>query len=440
MSNDSFTRRDFVKTSAAAMSSLVAVPYVWGSVTASDTIKVGLIGCGGRGTGAASQALSADQGAVLWALGDAFPDRIANCLKQLTQAEEQADGSSKKPDFADRVNVPKERQYDGVDSGERLIKESGVDVVLLCTPPHFRPRHLRAAVEAGKHVFCEKPMAVDPWGVRSVIESAKLAKERKTCLTSGFCWRYSTPERTIYSKLLAGELGGVRSAHSDYHTSPIWTKPRQKDWTEMQFQLRNWVHFTWLGGDFIVEQACHSIDKINWVLANTPFKQVTSLGGRDMREGEEFGDAYDHFTAIFEYEDGVRAFLTCRQMPHCSNENKDWVALADGFAFINGWAPQETRTTGKVNWAYTGPTPNMYQVEHDELFKAIRAGTPTNDGEFMTRSTLMAIAGREAAYCGQTLSYDQVLNSPLRLGPTEFDMNTTPPPPVVRYPGKYKFV
>jgi myo-inositol 2-dehydrogenase / D-chiro-inositol 1-dehydrogenase len=436
------SRRDFVRTGALAVGGLgamMAVPNVWGSLRADDRIKVGLIGCGGRGTGAAAQALAADKGVVVWALADAFQDRIDGALGQLTSPEEQGDGSKKVPEHADRIIAPKERQFTGIDCGERLIKEGGVDVVLLCTPPHFRPMQLRAAIDAGKHVFCEKPMAVDAGGVRSVIESATIARERKLNLVSGFCWRYSSPERAVYGKLLGGELGAVRSVHATYHTSPVWTRKRQPSWTEMEFQLRNWVHFLWLGGDHIVEQACHSIDKINWVMGNRPFVRVTGLGGRDLREGEEYGNAYDHFTVIYEYADGARAFLTCRQMNHCSNENKDWVACESGHAFINGWAPQEIKLTGKVNWSYSGPTPNMYQVEHDELFKAIRSGNLLNDGDFMGQSTLMSIAGREAAYSGQTLTYEQAFNSKQSLVPERYAMDATPPTPVVPLPGKYRF-
>ena len=438
----SVTRRDFVRTGAVAVAgvgTLLGVPSVWGSLRADDKIKVGLIGCGGRGTGAAAQALAADKGVVLHAVADAFQDRIDGCLHQLTDAQDAGDGSKSVPEHAARVVVGKERQFTGIDCGEKLIAQGGVDVVLLCTPPHFRPMHLRAALEAGKHVFCEKPMAVDASGVRSVIESAKIARERKLNLVSGFCWRYSSPERAVYGKLLGGELGAVRSVHATYHTSPVWTRKRQASWTEMEFQLRNWVHFLWLGGDHIVEQACHSIDKINWAMGNRKFTRVTCLGGRDLREGEEYGNAYDHFAAIYEYEDGARAFLTCRQMNHCSNENKDWVACEGGHAFINGWAPAETKLTGRANWSYSGEQPNMYQVEHNELFAAIRAGKALNDGDFMGQSTLMAIAGREAAFSGQSLSYDQVYNSTQSLKPEHYAMDATPPKPTVPYPGKYAF-
>lgn len=447
---DSISRRDFVRTSAQGLAAAGAaaglglglpftVPAVWGSTPADDRIRVGLIGCGGRGTGAAAQALAADPGVVLWAVADAFEDRIASCLGHLTKPAEEGDGSVAAPAHADRVVVPAERRFVGLDSGERLIAEGECDVVLLCTPPHFRPMHLKAAIDAGKHVFCEKPMAVDGTGVRSVIESAKAAEAKRLSLVSGFCWRYSSPERAVYGKMLDGDFGAVRSVHATYHTSPIWTQRRRPEWSEMTFQLRNWVHFIWLGGDHIVEQACHSVDKIAWAMGDRPFARVTSLGGRQLREGEEFGNVYDHFTAIYEYDDGARAVLTCRQMNHCSNENKDWVACADGIAFINGWAPQETRFEGARPWRYEGPSPNMYQVEHDELFRSIRSGTAKNDGGFMALSTLMAIAGREAAYSGQTLSFEQCLGSKQHLVPSSYAFDATPPSTAVPVPGAYRF-
>jgi myo-inositol 2-dehydrogenase/D-chiro-inositol 1-dehydrogenase len=436
------TRRDFVASSAANLAALGLVPAVWGSARADDRIKVGLVGCGGRGSGAIRQALDADKGAVLWAIADMFEDKITACLNGLSKPSEQPDGSEVASPYASRIDCPKERQFVGFDCAEKLIA-SGVDVVLLCTPPHFRPMQLDAAVKAKKHVFCEKPMAVDATGVRSILESARLAKEQGTSLMSGFCWRYSLPERAVYGQILSGDLGRVRSVHATYHTSPIWIRKREPSWTEMQFQLRNWPHFLWLGGDHIVEQACHSIDKITWAMGNRPPARITTLGGRAMRSGEEYGNAYDHFAVIYEYDDGARAFLTTRQQHHHSNENKDWVACEKGTCFINGWAPQETRIdyadASRPAWHYSGPTPDMYQTEHDELFAAIRAGKPVNDGNFMGLSTLMAIAGREACYSGQTLTWQQMLESTQHLTPPSYAMDATPPAPVVPVPGEYKF-
>lgn len=436
-------RRRFVTSSVASVAALGLVPAVWGSARADDRIKVGLVGCGGRGSGAIRQALDADAGAVVWALADMFEDRIASCLNGLTSSVEQGDGTVAPSTYAPRVDCPRERQFVGFGCAERLIA-SGVDVVLLCTPPHFRPMQLDAAVRAEKHVFCEKPMAVDATGVRSVVESAKRAQAQGTSLMSGFCWRYSMPERAVYGMIGSGDLGRVRAVHATYHTSPIWTRQRQPGWTDMEFQLRNWPHFLWLGGDHIVEQACHSVDKIAWAMGDRPPARITTLGGRAMRDGPEFGNAYDHFAVIYEYDDGARAFLTTRQQHHHSNENKDWVACERATCFINGWAPQETRVdfadASRSPWGYSGPTPDMYQTEHDELFAAIRSGTPVNDGDFMALSTLMAIAGREACYSGRTLTWKDMLESTQHLVPQSYDMTAAPPAPEIPMPGAYRFV
>jgi myo-inositol 2-dehydrogenase/D-chiro-inositol 1-dehydrogenase len=424
----SVDRRSFVRT-AAAISALPLVTPVWGSVRADDRIKVGLLGCGGRGTGAAANALNADPGVVIWAMGDVFPERIE---RSITQLEENSD--------PERVLVAEERRFVGFDAIDKLLA-TDIDVVILATPPGFRPAQLEKAVAAGKHVFTEKPMAVDVPGAKKVIAAAKAAKEQGLSLVSGFCWRYSSPERAVYGRILDGEIGDVVSAHSTYHSGPLGVQARKPDWSDMEFQLKNWWHFNWLAGDIIVEQACHSVDKLNWAKNNeTPVKCV-ALGGRGNRSGPERGDVFDHFTAIYEYADGSRSFLTCRQQANCANDNTDWVAGQKGLAFINGWAPQTTRIEpagGGAKWSYSGPTPNMYDVEHAELFKSIRDGKPLNDGDFMVQSTLMSIMGRDAAYTGQQLTWDQLMKSEQVLGPATLEWGPLPEP-VIPVPGRTRF-
>ncbi|MHC4904055.1 MAG: Gfo/Idh/MocA family protein, partial [Planctomycetota bacterium] len=243
------SRREFVKTTAAT--ALLSAPFV--HAAGSDTIRVGVIGCGGRGTGAASQALNADQGVVLTAMGDMFEEKLSGSLQRLSEQDPQ------------RVRVPPEAQFVGFDAYRNVI-DSDVDVVILTTPPHFRPAHLKAAVDAGKHVFTEKPMAVDSAGVRSVLRSVEEARPRNLSIVAGFCWRYSYPERATFSRIQEGGVGDVVSVHTAYHASPLRAFPRQEGWSDMEWQLRNWWHFRWLSGDHIVEQACHSIDKINWAM------------------------------------------------------------------------------------------------------------------------------------------------------------------------------
>jgi predicted dehydrogenase len=354
---------------------------------------------------------------VLWALGDVFPDRIETSLNNLTAHAPE------------RVQVPPQRRFSGFD-GYRGVLESGVDMVILTTPPHFRPVQLRAALEAGKHVFCEKPVAVDATGVRSVLESAAMADARRLNLMSGFCWRYSYPERATYKRLHEGAIGDIVAMHTTYHTGTLRQNSRRPEWSDMEWQLRNWFHFTWLSGDHIVEQACHAIDKINWAMQGRMPLRATALGGRQARRGAESGNVYDHFAVIYEYDGGVRCHHTCRQIDGCSNDNSDYIQGTRGRCFVNGWTPRHV-IEGESPWSYEGPRRDMYQVEHDELFASIRGKAPrVNDGVSMAHSTLMAIMGRTAAYTGQTVTWEQALSASEDLTPAAYEFGPLPVAPV----------
>ena len=418
------TRRDFVKAASAVTAIGATTLPAWAVQEKRDSIKIGFIGCGGRGTGAANQALTANKNAVIWAMGDAFEDRLSSSMQSLVGEQGQ------------RAEVSKERQFVGFDAFQKVI-DSGVDMVILTTPPHFRPEHIAAAVKAKKHVFCEKPMAVDGTGVRSVMASAELAKKNDTNLMSGFCWRYNPAVRATFEQLHNGAIGDIESYFATYYAAPLWTKPRKESWSDMEWQMRNWVHFDWLSGDHIVEQACHSVDKINWAMQNEAPISCTSVGGRQMHEGDDRGNVYDHFGVAYEYADGRRMHLHCRQMPFCYSDNNDFITGATGTCTVNSWtgAPE---FKGSSNWKYTGEQANMYQVEHNVLQAAIRGDAPTvNDGDFMAQSTLMAILGREAAYTGQRISFDEMLHSTTRLGPKEYAFGELAIPPVAE-PGKTK--
>jgi predicted dehydrogenase len=417
------SRREFVRT-ASIGTAAISLP-AWAAPHGSDSIRVGLVGCGGRGTGAAADALRADPGVRITALADVFSDRLASSLNHLES------------DFPDRVDVGEDRKFSGFDAAQRLI-ESDVDVVLLCTPPHFRPAHLRAAVSAGKHVFCEKPMAVDAPGVRSVLEAVRDARARNLAIVAGFCWRYSSAERETYKRIIDGQIGEVLCVHSTYHAGPIQQHPRQPQWSDMEWQLRNWWHFTWLSGDHIVEQACHSIDKINWAMNGVKPTQATCLGGRQAREGAESGNAYDHFAVVYEYQNGARCFHTCRQIANTPFDNTEYILGTKGTCAINGWAPMHV-IKGQNPWSYEGERPNMYQVEHVDLFKSIRDGTPINDGEWMANSTMLAIMGRMAAYTGQTITWEQAMNSTEDLSPRSYEFGSLAAP-TVAVPGKTSFI
>ncbi len=414
------SRRQFLHTSAAAAGTLAAAGALPVHAAGSDVLRVGLVGCGGRGTGAAQQALHADKNVKLVAMGDAFGDRIERCLAQMKRDLNK--------EVEAKIDVPPDRRFTGFDAYKHVIANS--DVVLLATPPGFRPTHLKAAVEAGKHVFCEKPMAVDGPGVRSVLETAALARKKNICLMSGFCYRYDPPKRETVGRIHEGAIGDVVAMHCNYNTGSIWVRERQPGMSDMEWQVRNWYYFTWLSGDFIVEQHIHNLDKAAWVMKDTYPVAAVSLGGRQVRTDPKFGHIYDHFATVFEYENGTKLFSYCRQMEHVANDVSDHIIGTQGSAQL-----MRHTIEGPHRWRYRGETPNMYQVEHNELFAAIRAGKTVNDGSFMAYSTLMGILGRMAAYTGKRVTWKQALESKENLMPPYLDMAASLPFPPVAKPG-----
>lgn len=420
------TRREFVKTSSAVgLTALTATRWAHG-YSSLDTVRVGLIGCGGRGSGAIAQALRADKNTRLAALGDAFQDKIDYCLGNLEKDDA----------LAEKIDVTTADQFTDYDCYQRVI--DNCDVVLMATPPVFRPIHLKYAVEAGKHVFCEKPIAVDAPGVRSVLETVRQAKKQNTALMSGFCWRHSYPQRAFYGAIRDGRLGDVVSMHTTYNTGPLGDVARKEGWSDAYWQLRNWKAFIHLSGDHIVEQAIHAIDWIQWAMDDVP-TSCTAVGGRQCRAGEWTGNLYDHFGVVYEFASGARAFHMCRQIPDCSGDNTAYVMGTKGTGYSNPWTPTSIRIDGEVEWRYgRGPTNDMYQTEHDELFASIRNGEPFNDGMNMCNSTLMAIMGRQAAYTGETLSWEQMMNSQEDLTPKTWGWGHAPFP-AVPMPSEKKF-
>jgi predicted dehydrogenase len=424
------TRRRFLQTSGAALvSGVLAGPLYTASrawAAEADVLRLGLIGCGGRGTGAVAQALAADPRVVVTALGDAFQDRLGKSLQGLKQSSPS------------RIQVDPDRCFIGFDAYQKVI-DSGVDVVILASPPGFRPVHLKAAVEAGKHIFCEKPVAVDALGVRSVLASAELARQKRLALVSGFCWRYNPAERATFQQIHEGAIGEIRSAYATYNTGSLWVYPRQPDWSDMVWQMRNWYYFTWLSGDHLVEQAVHSVDKMAWAMKDEMPVKAVAHGGRQVRTAPEFGHIYDHFSVVYEYANGVRGFLFCRQQDNCSNDTSDYICGVKGACVINGARPLH-QITGETNWNYTGPRKNMYQVEHDELFASIRSGKPINDGVRMAQSTMMAILGRMAAYTGKMITWEEALKSTEDLTPGRLAWDAPLSVPPVPIPGKTPFL
>jgi myo-inositol 2-dehydrogenase/D-chiro-inositol 1-dehydrogenase len=427
------TRREFLKTSALAGAGLVAPAIFSGRASAapnSDTLRVGLIGCGGRGTGAALNALKADANVVLTAMGDVFPERLEHSLKTLRG----------QADVADKVKVAPENRFIGFDAYQKVIA-SGVDVVLLATPPGFRPTHLQAAVAAGKHIFTEKPMATDAPGVRSVIASAEEAKRKQLSLVAGFCYRYDFAVREFMQRIHDGAVGEIRAIHSNFNVGGVWCNPRQPGWTDMEYQMRNWYYFTWLSGDHIVEQAVHSLDKMSWAMRDVPPVQCMAVGGRQARTGPEYGHIYDHFGVVYDYANGVRGFHFCRQQPDTATNNSDYIMGSKGTGQIVNAFTGPYVIQGETRWRYRGPKKaDMYQNEHDEFFASIRNGKPINDGPWMAQSTLLAIMGRMAAYTGQVVTWEDAMNSKENLMPEKIAWDASVPTPPVAIPGRTKLI
>jgi predicted dehydrogenase len=419
------SRRDFLKTSAVAAAAAAVGPV---HAANTEVLRIGLVGCGGRGTGAASQALHADPNVKLVAMADAFQDRLEFSLSTLKRDEA----------VAQKIDVKPERCFVGFDAYQKLLN-CGVDVVLLTTPPGFRPLHLKAAVEAGKHIFAEKPVAVDALGVRSVLATVAAARQKGLSLVSGLCLRYDYGFREMARRLHDGAVGDILALQANDYRGSNWGKARQPGWTDMQYQMRNWYNFTWLSGDFNVEQHVHFLDVCAWMMRDRYPVKAIGLGGRQVRTAPEYGHIYDHFSVVYEYADGARLFSNCRQQKGCKGDMSAQVFGTKGRADISERKNGLVIRAGR-EWVYDGKSPNMYQVEHDELFAGIRSGKPINNGEYMAHSTLLAIMGRMAAYTGQVITWEQALNSKEDLTPARYDWDLELPVPPVAMPGLTKFV
>tara|TARA_R110002072_G_scaffold13481_1_gene56772 strand:+ start:243968 stop:245311 length:1344 start_codon:yes stop_codon:yes gene_type:complete len=406
------SRRSFLKSGTAALAGGVAASNLAAltpSVHAagSDILKIGLVGAGGRGTGAASQALHADPKTELVAVADAFAERAVASIGRL-----KADKS-----ISDRINVADDQVFGGLNGYKQVIEAS--DVVLLATPPGFRPMQFRAAVEAGKHVFTEKPMATDPVGVQSVLESVAISKEKNLAVLAGFCWRYEFQKKALFERVLDGEIGDVRAVYGTYLTSPVKPMPsastRPEGMSDIEWMVRNWYNFTWLSGDGLVEQACHTVDWLAWAMGDRPPASVTAVGGRQLPA--EGGNIFDHIELNFVWENDARGFIAQRQIPGCYNENLCTILGTEGTAKIERRGSTISDLKGNQTWKYDGPKKDMYQQEHDEFFASIRSGNHINDGDRMVNSTMMAIMGRMAGYTGKEVTWEMAMNSKLALVP-----------------------
>jgi predicted dehydrogenase len=427
------SRRDFLKTSAAAAATaatyLSSVPAVHAG--GNDVVRVGLIGCGsergGRGRGAAENCVKAGPNVQLVAMADLFPDHLEYTRKVFQR------------DLGDKFAVKDDACFTGWNAYQQLLERKDVDVVILATPPAFRPLHLKAAVAAGKHVFCEKPVAVDAPGCRAVMEACNEAKQKGLSLVSGLCWRYDRAMRETMKQVHDGAIGELVTLQCTYNTHGLWHVGRKPEWSDVEWQLRNWLYFTWLSGDHNVEQHIHSLDKMAWAMKDEYPVKAVGLGGRQVRTDPKYGNIFDHHAVVYEYKNGVRLFSSCRQQDGTALDVSDnlvgtrGVCHIDAIKGLGSIRPHE----GGSPWR-SGKGEDMYQQEHNELIASIRNGKPINNGEYMTKSTLMAIMGRMATYTGQVITWEMAWNSKENLAPAKYEFGPMSVPAVAR-PGVTKF-
>ena len=413
------SRRDFLKTTTAATLGLSLGPMIPGAYAAgTDAIRIGLIGCGGRGTGAVLNAFEGAQGVTLIAMGDAFPDRLDASLAQISK------------EHAAQIDVPKERQFTGFDAYKRVL-ETDANYIILATPPGFRPTHLEAAVAAGKNIFTEKPVAVDGPGIRRVLALVDQVNSKGIGLAAGTQRRHQTGYLETLKRIQDGAIGSIVAARCAWNQGFLWKKDRQPEWTDVEWQLRNWLYFTWLSGDHIVDQHVHNIDVINWAMGTHPVA-AHGMGGRQVRTGPEWGHIFDHFSIDYEYPDNVHLHSQARQIQGCEGSVSEALVGDKGQCQVDKYA-----ITGPKAWKFDGKDNAPYVQEHTDLIASLRAGKPLNELKTVAESTLTAIMGRMAAYTGQPVLWEQALNSSEDLLPKNLAFGPMEVPPVAM-PGRTK--
>ena len=421
------SRRSFLQGTAAvaAGSSLLSGlnPVRAAHVSSDETIRIGLIGCGGRGRGAADHAMNTSGPTKLVAAADAFEDNLGSAMNVLSRQH------------GDKVDVPKERQFVGFDAYQKVL-EQDLDLVILATPPGFRPLHFEAAINAGKHVFMEKPVAVDAIGVRKVVEVARQAKQKNLAVAVGLQRRHEPLYVETMKRLHDGAIGRIVATRAYWNGDGVWVRPRKEGQSEMEYQMRNWYYFNWLCGDHITEQHIHNLDVINWLMGGPPTK-AQGQGGRQVRTGKEYGEIYDHHFVEFTWEkDGDRSILLsqCRHIGNC------WISVSEYAHGSTGWCNigdgQIFDTKGNLVWEYPrmedGKRKNLHdghQQEHHDLFASLRRGEIPNEGEYAAMSSMMSVLGRMATYSGREIGWDEALNSNLSISPVEkfHSFDDTPP-------------
>ena len=416
------TRRQALATGAAAAAAMVHPRIAGAFVSGDETIKVALIGCGSRGTGAACQALATKGPIKLWAMADVFPERLEASLKNLTQGTKREYDREANTGFGSKIDVPPERRFTGFDAYRQAI-QSGVDLVILATPPHFRSAHYAYAVEQGKHVFMEKPLAVDVPGIREILATNEEAKRKNLRVGVGLMFRHSPVFQETVRRLQDGAIGPILLMRSYWNTGFARdTPPRSPDQAEMVYQMRNPYHFLWLSGDYFVDALMHYLDVCNWIRGSHPV-EAQGMGGRLFYLPMQSGDTFDHHSVEFTYADGTKMFAQIRQMSGCWCHSGGYAHGPDGVATIRA----DGRIEGKQAWRYRGPTCNPYQIEHDVLVEAIRKGTPHNEVDYGASSTMTGLLGRMASYSGQMLRWDDAMTSNIRLAPERYALDAKPP-------------
>jgi predicted dehydrogenase len=426
ISGDGFNRRDFLKSSTAiGLAALAAVsPVVYAA--GSDKIRIGQIGCGNRGRHDSKNCLRANDNVEITAMGDLFKDQLDGAVAEISK------------EFPDKIKVTPDTCFAGFDAYKKVLN-CDIDMVMLTEIPHFRPAHFKAAVEAGKHVFMEKPVAVDPAGVRSVIESSDIADKKGLKIVAGTQMRRIAHLVAGIERIHNGQIGDIVGGHCVRHGDGMmdWgIRQRKAEWSDMEWQLRRWLFMTWLSGDFISEQHIHNLDIINWALKSHPI-QCLGNGGRQVRTGPEYGDAYDHFAVEYEYQNGVRIQYMGEQIDGCTDRNDQWLSGTKGTAYLDFG---QAILKGQNPWKSESESPNPEIRQHADHIAAIREGKPLNESRRVAESTLTAIMGRMSAYTGRALKWDWVMNtSKLDLTPASYEFGELPMP-VVAMPGKTKLI
>ncbi|NBB77555.1 MAG: Gfo/Idh/MocA family oxidoreductase [Bacteroidetes bacterium] len=414
------TRRDFMKkTTLAAGGGLLFSSLPVGAsahAASNDTLKVALVGCGGRGTGAANQALRADEGTKLVALCDIFRDRLDDCYSGLVQQYGETD----------KLEVPEEHKFVSFDGYKEAIDLA--DVVILAAPPAFRPAHFEYAIDQGKHVFMEKPLATDVPGIRRVLEAGRKARQNNLNVVVGLQRHYQTNYREALKRVQDGAIGDIIGGQVYWNSAGVWVRERQPEMSEMEYQMRNWYYFNWVCGDHILEQHIHNIDVANWFIGEYP-ETAQGMGGREVRTGIDHGEIFDHHFVEFTYPSGAVISSQCRHQPNTFSRVAEHLQGTVGTVQLDSGNTAIIKDyNGVMMYDHNGmQDPNPYQVEHDELFAAIRNGDVISDTEDAAKSTLAAIMGRMATYSGKVITWEEAINSQKVLVPDNVDWDTTPP-------------